>query len=206
MSFGSSGIGGFLERLIGGKSADIGPKFNGLTNTGIGQQAAGATTSAGAISGLEGDIAGWQKQINSGEFLTPAMQRAYGMAVGGVNDEASRSMAATRASIAQRRAASGGLFSDEAGAELGQLGDLSTEDQRFSAQRDIGISRANAEQGAQSDIFNRLDSARNNILNYGQFQQSLGSQNQINGLMGLLNRNKAIADTIAKTTGGIKGL
>lgn len=164
----------------------------------------GTNIADSGIAGINSSIADYQAALKSGRYLPANVYRAYDLARGGVQDNATRDIAANAASLKQNALSSGGFLSPEAQAEYNNISTRTVQGQAFDATNAVDTSEANAEMAGATELNNRVDSLKTTILNAGQFRQSLGWDQQYKALMARIQRNTAIASagTSAATSYG----
>lgn len=184
-------LGGWMERWLVGDSK-IKDDSKGLSQWGDQQFGTGSRWADAGVEGLQSDAEGYAGRLASGRALPDSVYRAYDATRGRIGDEATRSIGAVQAGIAQKRAQGGGLMSDEAGMEYQRLGERDVRDTEFTNLQGVGIDQAHQELGATQDLMSRLDAARNNILNYGEFMQQIGYDAKARGIANRITRAQSI--------------
>jgi hypothetical protein len=139
----------------------------------------------------------YSDRLAKGQILSPNVVQSFAALRGRVADTSARDTTDLNASLAQRNAQAGGRLSMEQMEELRKSGDQGIRDSEFEAQKDIGIKQAELELTETNRLQDRIEQARNQILEAGKFKQQLGQQAQIASILARLDRNKAIASTIS---------
>jgi len=188
-------IAGFLEKVVAGDK-NFSRDLVRLTDFGRAEYGRGVGVSGEGLDGIRASIGTYDGMLSSGNVLPASVARAFDLARGGVKDESARSMAGIRATIANRRAATGGLMSAEAASEFERMGERDVRSKAFDTTRDIDIAQANQIMTATQDLFGRLDAARGRILAHGEYQQGVGADLYKEGLLGRYRRNMGIASTM----------
>jgi hypothetical protein len=184
-------IASFFEKvLIGDKN--IKKDAQNLSSFGSDEYLRGTALSDEGITGLRSSADRYGSMLDRGRALPDSVYRGYNMLRGGVADESTRSMAAVRANIANRRAQSGGFLSDEAALEYERLGDEDVRGKTFDTMRDIGVAESRDELAAVQDLYSRLDQARGMILNHGEWVSQLGYNAKVQGLLNRITRAQSI--------------
>lgn len=170
---------------------------NELLRSGRGTSTTGTALTGEAIDSIRNLDSSYSAKLASGKVLPQSVYGAYNSLRGGIKDTAARDTTALSAGIGQKNAQIGGRLSPEQMAELQKEGEQGINDQEFSALRGVGQAQAEAELTQTNALMDRIESARNAILNAGQFQQQLGQHAQIQAMMAQLRRREAIANTFS---------
>ena len=145
----------------------------------------------------------YSERLRSGNVLDPnvskQIDRSYSMLRGGIRDRGAGERVASRASVAQQVAQSGGRLSPEQRAALLAQADESIGQQEFESLTGAGTQEARdisgATMAAVTDLNDRIERARGVRLQAGQFRQQAGQSAQERALQLRIDRNKMIIDT-----------
>ena len=199
----------WLEKTVHGDKNFINDIKN-LGRFGQGQYAAGDDLSGEALQGFADLDRSYSDRLRSGNVLDPnvsrQIDRSYSMLRGGIRDRGAGERVASRASVAQQVAQSGGRLSPEQRAALLAQADESIGQQEFESLSGAGVQQARDIGGATitavNDLNDRIERARGVRLQAGQFKMQAGQQAYIQSILSRLDRNKAIASTISSFFGG----
>lgn len=196
-------IASFLEKTVIGDK-HIKRDAQAMQNFGMAEFERGTGISGEGLDGVRASARTYSDLLASGRPLPASVYRAFSLLRGGIKDESARGITAVRETIANRRAATGGMMSAEAAAELARLGERDVRSKAFDTMRDVDVAQAQQELAATQDLFSRLDAARGRILNHGEFIQNTGSGLYQQGLLARMKRAMAIAS--AGTSGANTGM
>jgi hypothetical protein len=194
----------WLEQLIGGRSsAKLSQYTEQMRNSGNAQDQFGQGVTNQGLGQLN-DLAGqYQNEINQGGLSTDLL-RQFGIAQGAISDQQVRGNRDFAAQLSQNFSRSGGQLSPSAMNEFGLENQQNNQESAFTATNALNMGKAQMAMTNTNALFGRLQDVANSITGVGQNQQQLAFNKQMGALQMLYSRNKGIADTIAKTTGGIK--
>lgn len=204
---GIGNIFGWIDRTLGGKASDVGPDLLRLGSTGTNEFNSGT----GVLNEGLGDLRS-QQQAYTDALKNPlgtgpnSASAIFARARGGLSDQATRATNTLGVRLQQQARQSGGMLSPEAQAELAAQNERETNQNLFEGNVAISNAEASATLTETSKLFDRLDNISKTILGVGENQQTQGLQALIAALGLRLDRNKAIASTIASiATKGLGG-
>lgn len=144
--------------------------------------------------------------LRSGGSVLPSSTRsALARARGQITDTNTRDIMASSARLAQARVAGRGRLSPEAAQEYLTQSEADANRAAQEANVNLGAQEAGLELQETNTLRDRLAQARQLILGAGQFRQQQGNAAQLGSLALRLDRNKAIASTIASFAGMFGG-
>ena len=138
----------------------------------------------------------YEQMLKGDSSLSPQMRRAFDRARGLVGDRHVRDISSIKARLGQARVAGRGRLSHEALQEFMIEGESEANRAAHEAGVGIDLNEAQMEQTEANNLRDRLQRAREMILNAGEFRQQLGNQQQLAALLARLDKHKAIASTI----------
>lgn len=172
----------WLSNIIRGK------KTGGNVNQFNNPELVGSSGSADALTG-EGltklrDLSGEYRTFLDNGGLTPELSKQFDVAKGTLSDNYARAGRSLSASLAARRAQSGGALTPQAIGELQKEGDEQSAEQYFGASNDLAMAKADLSYKATSDWYGRIQGIADTIRSTGmtQKQQALLARLQLAGL------------------------
>ncbi len=200
---GVGGIAGWIERIVGGKAASKLPGYLlDLHKTGETDYTGGGILTKEGLDDLRGYKKTYADRLK--DPLGPEGRGIFSRARGSLSDTATQRAGAFNARTMQTAIQSGGSLTAAQRAQLDQQNQREINQGLFEG--NVGISNAEATLtlSETSKLFDRMEGISKTILGAGQTQSNQGLQAIIAAITGMFNRNKAIADTIVASTGGIK--
>lgn len=202
--FKNSGIGGFLERIVGGKAASsLGPDSLKLGAAGDTEDAFGAGIVNEGLGNLRGLASQYQDQINAGG-LPDALRQQFRVLRGGLSDDATRLQRDFLAKMQQKLLTQPG-FNPNAAAEYELENEQNVGQNLFTATNQANMSEANLALTNTNKLFDRLDSIGNTFVNTGETERDRALAKIGKSLDLRYQRNKAIADNISSYFGARAG-
>jgi len=194
-------LAGFLERVVMGDKPTKDIKRMGTW--GLEEYGKGSALSDEALAGFDEMDRGYSDRLRRGDVLDPSVTRAYSTLRGGIRDKGAGDRTATRASIAQQAAMSGGRLSPEQQAALMATADESVGQSEFENLSSVGVNEARDTMAAVNDLNDRIAQARGIRLQAGQFRMGAGQNAYMESIANRIRRNTAIAS--AGTAGASAG-
>jgi hypothetical protein len=198
------GIFEWMERAAG--DGKIAKNLRDYTKYGRTQFEAGGGLTNEALSGIRGDIGGYEDRLRSGRVLSSNVRQAFEQARGGIKDQSLRNALSLKSRLSNARATSGGRLSEAQIQALTAESEESNGANTFAALNDIFRDEANLELVETNKVLDRLTAARNAILATGQSERDRAAAMEQFGLNSRLYRLNAIANTVvAGASMGAKG-
>ncbi len=201
--FGANGFAGILERVIGGRSAMIGQDALDLQKKGFQEDIYGRDLTNEGLGNLRNLASQYQNQINNGG-LPDDLRRQFNVMRGGLADDATRLQRSFLANM-QQKLLSQPTFNPNAAAEYDLENQKNTGEQLFTSTNDLNFGESKMALDNTNKLFDRLDAIGQTFVGTGQSERDRALKRISTSLEIRFSRNKAIADTIAKIMGGMKG-
>jgi hypothetical protein len=195
MGFGGSGLAGILERLVGGKAANIGPDLTRLGNAGAAEDQFGSDLTNEGLGDLRGLRSDYQNQIGTGG-LPDSIRQQFRIARGALADQSTRNQRDFSARLKQRFLTSGGTLSPTAQTEYDLENQKQNDEGLFSATNDLNAGEANLALTNTNALYSRLEGIGRTITGVGQGEKDRALDRIKQSLLLRFSRNKAISDAI----------
>lgn len=159
-----------------------------------GYEYGGGLTSEG-LGGLRSLDQTYQAQLANP--LGPAGSAVFARARGALSDDAVRAQRSSQARIFQLAKQSGGYLSPEAQAELQSRNERGINEDRFSAESDLGIKEGAMTLDATSKLFDRMEGIRKTILGVGQDERTRALESIVAMLSARVHRTGSYSASVS---------